>query len=330
MRKSTRLSSIGLGQAREEPTKPFSTRFSLRSYAKRIDILVTWSYEHFDVAARPHLQDHDLTFPRVCRWDNSKSNQRQRGYFMVIWKLQPTSGELQIVIIKEALELLGENKELQSAESCSTSTRSSVPDVDSGLQLSINNEVHRADDVDLENQVVEDTPTRSSTCDEEYREQINLENLIVSDTPPNLTTCDKVRGEQERNLENLVVVVEDTPTATSIADEVCADQEFNGEKLIVEDIPPKSTFYDNDLRKKNVKIEEENAELKVKIEQVMGENELLRRQILSNTQFEEQNAELKKELDLLREENRILKLSISSFVDRMDRHVLDFETNATE
>lgn len=29
-------------------------------------------------------------------------------------------------IIKEALELLGDNKELQSAESCSTSTPSSV------------------------------------------------------------------------------------------------------------------------------------------------------------------------------------------------------------
>jgi len=44
----------------------------------------------------------------------------------VIWKLQLTSGELQIEIIKEALELIGDNKELQSAESRSTSTPSSV------------------------------------------------------------------------------------------------------------------------------------------------------------------------------------------------------------
>jgi len=68
----------------------------------------------------------------------------------------------------------------------------------------------------------------------------------------------------------------------------------------------------------------------VKTDQLMEENELLRTQILSNTQFEEQNAELKKELDLLREENRILRLSINSFLDRMDRHILDFESNATE
>lgn len=70
--------------------------------------------------------------------------------------------------------------------------------------------------------------------------------------------------------------------------------------------------------------------MKVKTDQLMEENELLRTQILSNTQFEEQNAELKKELDLLREENRILRLSINSFLDRMDRHILDFESNATE
>lgn len=68
----------------------------------------------------------------------------------------------------------------------------------------------------------------------------------------------------------------------------------------------------------------------MKIDQLTEENELLRTQILSHTQFEEQNAELKKELDLSREENRILRLSLSSFLDRMDRHILDFESNATE
>ncbi|XP_027337282.1 protein MAINTENANCE OF MERISTEMS-like [Abrus precatorius] len=173
--------------------------------------LQTWSYEHFDVA-RPHLQDHDLTFPRVCRWGNSKSNQRQRGTSgfkdlhddQVIWKLQPTSGELQIEIIKEALGLLVGNKVLVSAEKCSTITPFKVPDVDSGLQLSISNEVHREDDNDFENQVVEDTPKRLSTCDEENKEQeINLKNWIVLETPPNLTICGDVHREQEMDLENL-------------------------------------------------------------------------------------------------------------------------------
>jgi len=47
-------------------------------------------------------------------------------YVQVIWKLQPTAGELQIEIIKEALELIGDNKELRSAENRSTCTPSSV------------------------------------------------------------------------------------------------------------------------------------------------------------------------------------------------------------
>ncbi|KAK7349701.1 hypothetical protein VNO77_07281 [Canavalia gladiata] len=362
--------------------------------------LQTWSYEHFD-GARSHLQNHDLTFPRVCRWDNSKSNQRQRGasWFkdlhddQVIWKLQPTSRELQIEIIKETLEFLDDNEELETAENYWTSTstngaelfHSKVPDADSGFS----NEVHSESEYNYDNQVVEDTPTRLNACEEEYREQeINLKNLVVLDTPPNLTNCDTLHRQQRMNLENPVVlvehtptnlrvsdadevggeqginlenvemivedtptnlskgdevsrehgmnlehvevVVEDTPTILSVAHEVGKEQEFNGEKLVAEDTPPILSFYDDALRKKNVMLEVENAELKMKIGLVTEENELLHKQILSNTQFKEQNADLKKELDLLREENTILRLSISRFVDRMDRHVLDFETNATE
>ena len=47
-------------------------------------------------------------------------------YLQVIWTLQPTSGELQIEIIKEALEVVSDSKEVQSSEDCSTSTSSNV------------------------------------------------------------------------------------------------------------------------------------------------------------------------------------------------------------
>lgn len=36
-----------------------------------------WSYEHIDIA-RPSLLDFGVTFPRVCRWDNSRSLHKQR------------------------------------------------------------------------------------------------------------------------------------------------------------------------------------------------------------------------------------------------------------
>lgn len=44
----------------------------------------------------------------------------------MVWKLQPTSGELLIEIIKEALEFLGDDKDFQKAENCSASTSSNV------------------------------------------------------------------------------------------------------------------------------------------------------------------------------------------------------------
>ncbi|XP_057458460.1 protein MAINTENANCE OF MERISTEMS-like [Lotus japonicus] len=313
--------------------------------------LQAWCYEHFDIA-RPLLQDLDLTFPRVCRWD-SKSHLKQRGTStfkdlhddQVIWELQPTYEELQIGIIKEALQLQGDSEELQRPVNCSPSTSTNVSGVDSESQLSISNEVHREDEVNFENQVVEDTPTRLSTSGEVNREQENnFEKLRVEETPPNLSIGDKVHKEQEMNGEKLIVeetltilntvddvgreeefhvakhIVEDTPTSLSIADEVGKEQEFSAEDVTVDNAPPILSFCDDDIRKKNVLLEEENAVLKMKISQLM----------ISNTQVEEQNAELNKERDFLREENRTLRLLISDFVARMDRHDLDLETNAIE
>ncbi|KAK7260130.1 hypothetical protein RIF29_25920 [Crotalaria pallida] len=296
--------------------------------------LQTWAYEHFDIA-RPQLQGDDLTFPRVCRWGNIKSHPKHRDASrfnfkdlhdndQVIWTLDPSSAELQMEIIKGALKLQGDSTELQGAETCSTSSSTNVSGVDSELEFNISSEdkAQREDEVNFENQVVEDTPTRLSTCDEEHREQeINLENLIVEDTPPNLSSSDEAQREQDLNLENLIV--EDTPTNLSNAVEVSREQEFNAEMLIVDATPPKLGFCADDLKKKNIGLEVEIAELKIKVGHLMEENGLLLKQIQTNTQLEEQNAELKKELDLLREENRILRLSRDSFCDAMDRNILE-------
>lgn len=102
----------------------------------------------------------------------------------------------------------------------------------------------------MENQVVEDTPTRSSTSHEKCRKQINLGNLVVLDTPPNLIICDKVHGEQEMDPENRVVVVEGSPTTISIPDEV------GGHKvMVVEDTPPDLTICDKVRREQEMNLE---------------------------------------------------------------------------
>ncbi|XP_021291455.1 uncharacterized protein LOC110422019 isoform X2 [Herrania umbratica] len=75
-------------------------------------LLQIWSYEHMDLA-RPDLIDSYMTFPRACRWENSRSHQRQwfTAKFrelqdhQITWQLQPTSEELEFDIVNELLEV---------------------------------------------------------------------------------------------------------------------------------------------------------------------------------------------------------------------------------
>ncbi|CAI8584142.1 unnamed protein product [Vicia faba] len=319
--------------------------------------LQTWSYEHFDIA-RPNLLDEDMTFPRVCRWDHSKTHPRQRGTSrfkdlhddQIIWKLQPTSQELRIDIIKETMELLGDSK-VKRDGNYSASTSSNVSDEDEEIQLSSSSKIYTEDMINFENQVVADTPTRLDTYDEEYREQnINMENLIVEETPSNSSTpvglnredafqfqklmmedsftnlsiSDSEEGSREDGLNVENHIIEDTTANLSIGDdEVGKDHELIAKTLIVDDTPPKCSSDDVDLRKKNIMLEEENAELKLKISQQMEEIGVLRRENLSNTQLKKENDELKQELD-------ILKNNLNGFANQIERHIKEYQTDAIE
>ena len=63
--------------------------------------------------------------------------------------------------------------------------------------------------------------------------------------------------------------------------------------------------------------------MKLKISQQMEEIEVLRRENLSNTQLKKENDELKKELD-------ICKRNLSCFADRIERDLMDLQTDAIE
>ncbi|GMJ08550.1 hypothetical protein HRI_004524300 [Hibiscus trionum] len=75
-------------------------------------LLQVWCYEHIDLA-RPDLIGCRSMFPRACRWENSKSHQRQwfaakfreLQDFQITWHLQPTAEELQFDVINELLEV---------------------------------------------------------------------------------------------------------------------------------------------------------------------------------------------------------------------------------
>ncbi|XP_028774624.1 uncharacterized protein LOC114731583 [Neltuma alba] len=293
--------------------------------------LQTWSYEHFNIG-RPGIQEHDLAFPRLCRWHNSKSN--QRPWFasrfkdlqddQVIWTLQPTPQELEVDIIKEALELQDDSKELQSGPNCSTSTSISVPDVDSELQdsTSKSHELQKEPEVNFDNEIVEDSPTELGTCGRVRREEAYFENQIVEDTPTELNAFDKIHRE-ESNFENQIV--EDTPTKLNTCDRVHG--EVNFENLIVEDTPTESSTCDEAHREvKN--LTEEVSPTKSICDQVCSEQEVnLEKLIVEDTptklricdddlreravMSEAKYAGLKEEMSRLREENRLLQRQVS-------------------
>ncbi|KAI4356145.1 hypothetical protein L6164_000191 [Bauhinia variegata] len=299
--------------------------------------LQTWSYEHFDIA-RPPLLDHNLTFPRMCRWDNNKSHQRQwfASRFkelnddQVIWTIQPTPEELEIDIIKEVLKMQDDKKEPHSADRCSTCTPINAPGVDSLPQLSTSSEIHREDEVNLENQIVEDTPT--SICDEAHEEDevINLENLIVEETPPEPSISADDLRKQSSMLEEEDIRPKKKMGPRREQNGYLQNQIFLSSQIEVEGQNAELKKEQADLRQRISMLEEENVELMKKMTQIKEENRLLHNQISSNSQLEVQNSELKKEVDDLREEIRVLRLSANNFLTRMDRLISDVDTSTIE
>ncbi|KAK1434599.1 hypothetical protein QVD17_00347 [Tagetes erecta] len=74
-----------------------------------IILLQIWCYEHI-IIGRPNLLDQPSTFPRACRWDGNARNSsipqldinfEELEPTQILWKLEPTSEEMEIDIIKE-------------------------------------------------------------------------------------------------------------------------------------------------------------------------------------------------------------------------------------
>lgn len=84
-----------------------------------------------------------------------------------------------------------------------------VSGVEVDSQLSISCGIHREDEVNFENLVVEDTPTRLSTCDEGKEEQFQAEKLMVEDYFTNLSMSEK--GGREDVLKTKELIVVETP-----------------------------------------------------------------------------------------------------------------------
>lgn len=232
---------------------------------------------------------------------------------------------------------------------------------DTPTRLDTYDEEYREQEINIENLIILDTPSNSSTPIKLGREeQFQSQKLMMEDSFTNLSISDSEEGRREDGLNTENHIMEDTTASLSIGDdEVGKKQELIAEILIVDDTPPKfssndvrfysalyplvfsschthnmraqwivtykSNFFDCqvDLRKKNIMLEEENAELKQKISKQMEEIGVLRRENLSKTQLEKENDELKQELD-------ILKNNLNGFANQIERHIKDYQTDAIE
>lgn len=96
-------------------------------------LLQIWCYEHI-VMGRPKLLECPSTFPRVCRWESSGRQYLTSSQFaikfeelehtQILWRLQPTSEELQVDIIREITQ-----------EWYSTTTMEQPVDVDRAIKM---------------------------------------------------------------------------------------------------------------------------------------------------------------------------------------------------
>ncbi|KAL5550609.1 hypothetical protein UlMin_000785 [Ulmus minor] len=214
--------------------------------------LQIWAYEHIDIA-RPALLDTCLTFPRVCRWDKSRSHQsrQQIGAKLkalqdqqVVWELKPFSWELEEETIRELLEAQANQIELSDAEN------SDFPALNDNTLRTISGLINQ--------QIIElETESEVSLVDEgRSDEDVNLDHQVMPQNVPEIlldtrqqTSTSSEKQEQQKSastpVDSCTIVISD-------------DEEEENPKMRA-----------GILEEQNTELIKENNKLK-------GENELLR------------------------------------------------------
>ncbi|KAF5206681.1 Serine/threonine-protein phosphatase 7 long form-like protein [Thalictrum thalictroides] len=159
----------------------FKNDKKLKHMGSCLIFLQLWSYEHIDIA-RPSSLKCNLVFPRSCKWKNSSF--RQRDWFtpkfnelqgnQMVWKLEPTSEEAKIDIIKNLLEMQNAVLEISSTSQYSTSDKD---DVDG----SIRDETFR-----LDKQVIELDDSETDTIEDSV--EVQEDNFELLSTPQYAST----------------------------------------------------------------------------------------------------------------------------------------------
>ncbi|XP_056171375.1 uncharacterized protein LOC115685808 isoform X1 [Syzygium oleosum] len=256
--------------------------------------LQMWFYEHIDMA-RPSLQNDSLTFPRACRWGNSRPHPRlwviaefeNLRDDQIIWELQPTAIELEADIIKEILPA-------------------------------------RMDDY-------QETGPQSGTND--FVENLPMDPDVKAKIDCDVDTIDRVqRSEMFNGLKPCSSLDKvNSPTKADYLShrEVC-NEHLESPSTSYDSPGKSSACTEDDLMLKNRILKEKIVELEKEMSELIKENNQLKCQLLSSPSLEKENDDLKKEVADLRRENQILSLSSDHLVARLEKLLLDEETDGTE
>ncbi|XP_010035999.2 protein MAIN-LIKE 2 isoform X1 [Eucalyptus grandis] len=256
--------------------------------------LQIWFYEHIDMA-RPSLQNDSLTFPRACRWENSRPHPREWVIAefeklrddQIIWELHPTAVELEAEIIKEILPA-------RKDDSQETSPQSGPNDFLANLPM----------DPDVKAKIVSNVDTIDRV---QRSEMFNASNPWSSLDEVNSLTNTDYLSHQEACNENV-----ESPSTSY-------------------DSPRKSLAgTEDDLMLKNRILEEKIVELEKEMGELIKENNQLKCQLLSSPSLEKENDDLKKEVADLRRQNQMLSFSSDHLVAQLEKLLLDEEINGTE
>ncbi|GAV67299.1 PMD domain-containing protein, partial [Cephalotus follicularis] len=230
--------------------------------------LQLWSYEHIDIA-RPSLVDCCSTFPRACQWENNRSHHKQ--WFSVkfkelqdhqiIWKLQLTSAELEVDIIKELLKAQNDKEELLRPQVCSSSCSIvSIVEVESNTDMEISNEVDEIQEVILEPLTILQPEVQRDALD--YPSTSCMPELHKENMEPAPQTQDSRSNFDTGNEDDL-------RTRNRILEEQIMELKKDIDKLSCENISLKGKLMSSPLS------EEQDVELKKEVERLRRENRLL-------------------------------------------------------
>ncbi|XP_038718745.1 uncharacterized protein LOC120011714 [Tripterygium wilfordii] len=266
--------------------------------------LQIWSYEHIDIA-RPRLVEKYLAFPRACRWESSRSHQRQllmtkfkdlQGD-QITWKLEPTLEELEVDVIKELLESESDANEPPREQYSAINILEALK-IDSGNGSA--NEVHVTQHANVsvaDGAAVEIDSDMDITDDKHGPGEVNLEQK-ASKCELMIRNCSSVNPyTSSPHKENIEIASTSEHSYTSICSGI-----------------------EDDLITRNQMLEEQYMALK-------KEMDILKQEMAS---LRNQNVKLQKEADDLRKENRHISLSTNNLVVRLERLLVDEDVIATE